>query len=113
MPNVAVRHIIKEGAVSLNRPLTGAVTGNAYAVDQLGRASIDITDLPALVASGNWAVDGPSGVGFYQSSGAPTLNATPGSLYVRTDGNSTSTRLYLNCSAGVQGTTWIAVSTAS
>ena len=59
MPNVAVRHIIKEGAVSLNRPLTGAVTGNAYTVDQVGRASIDITDLSALLAGGNRAVDRP------------------------------------------------------
>jgi hypothetical protein len=113
MPTVAVKHVIKEGAVSLNRPLTGAVTANAYTVDKFGRTSVDTSDLPALLASGNWAVDGPANVAFYSGSGAPTLNATPGSLYVRTDGSSSSTRLYLNCSSGIQGTTWIAISTAS
>lgn len=41
--------------------------------------------------------------------GAPTATATQGSLYLRTDGSSTSTRLYV--SAG--GTTWVAVTTAS
>jgi hypothetical protein len=109
---VALRRIIREQ--SMNRPpLTGGVTGNTYSIDQFGRALVDVTDVPALAASGDWSIDGPYGLGFYSGSGAPTLNATPGSMYIRTDGSSSSTRLYLNCSAAPGGTTWIAVSTAS
>jgi len=32
----------------------------------------------------------------YVGSGAPTITATKGSLYIRTDGSSTSTRMYIN-----------------
>lgn len=52
---------------------------------------------------------GNAGFGIYAGSGAPTVSATKGSLYLRTDGSSTSTRLYVN-----NGTTnWVAVTTAS
>ena len=42
--------------------------------------------------------------------GAPTLSAAKGSLYLRSDGSSTSTRMYVN----TDGTTgWTAVTTAT
>jgi hypothetical protein len=110
MALVGLRHIGKEE--KLNRLATGSVTTNTYAADSLGRIQADTTDAPKMIAGGEWAVDGPAGVGFYSGSGAPTFNATAGSLYTRTDGSSSSTRLYINTSAG-QGTTWIAISTAS
>jgi hypothetical protein len=50
-----------------------------------------------------------NGVQILVGAGAPTASAAQGSLYLRTDGSSTSTRLYV--SAG--GTTWVAVTTAS
>ena len=34
--------------------------------------------------------------GIYFGSGAPTLSAAQGSLYLRSDGSSTSTRFYIN-----------------
>jgi len=43
-------------------------------------------------------------------SGAPTMSAALGSLYLRTDGSSSSTRLYINSDGS---TTWVAVTTAS
>lgn len=43
-------------------------------------------------------------------SGAPTLSAPQGSLYLRTDGSSTSTRAYINTDGG---TTWTAITTAA
>jgi hypothetical protein len=43
-------------------------------------------------------------------SGAPTLSAAEGSLYLRTDGSSSSTRLYVNSDGS---TTWVAITTAS
>lgn len=46
----------------------------------------------------------------YAGSGVPTISASQGSLYLRSDGSSTSTRLYVN----TNGTTgWTAVTTAS
>ncbi len=43
-------------------------------------------------------------------SGVPTLTAPQGSLYLRTDGSSVSTRLYVNSDGAA---TWVAVTTAS
>lgn len=47
--------------------------------------------------------------GIFFGSGAPTLSAAQGSLYIRSDGSSTSTRLYVN-SNGTTG--WTNVTTA-
>lgn len=49
-------------------------------------------------------------VGVYAGSGVPTVSAPKGSLYLRTDGSSTSTRMYVNTDAG---TTWTNVTTAA
>ena len=48
--------------------------------------------------------------GVFFGSGAPTLSAAKGSLYLRSDGSSTSTRMYVNTDGG---TTWTAVTTAA
>ena len=48
-------------------------------------------------------------LGIFFGSGAPTLTAGKGSLYLNTTGSSTSTRLYVNDG----GTTWIAMTSAS
>jgi hypothetical protein len=48
-------------------------------------------------------------MGVYIGSGAPTVAAAKGSLYLRSDGSSASTRLFVSDG----GTTWIAVTTAS
>lgn len=47
----------------------------------------------------------------YFGSGAPTISATQGSFYLNSTGSSTSTRAYINSSAG-SGTTWTAITTA-
>ena len=46
----------------------------------------------ALVAS----FGGPLGPNLYYGSGLPTITAPKGSLYIRTDGSSASTRMYIN-----------------
>jgi hypothetical protein len=51
-----------------------------------------------------------NGVGIFAGAGAPTFAAPKGSLYLATDGSSTSTRLFV-CS--VASGTWVAVTTAS
>lgn len=51
-----------------------------------------------------------AGFGIYYGSGAPTVSAAQGSIYLRSDGSSTSTRLYVN----TNGTTgWTNVTTAT
>lgn len=49
-------------------------------------------------------------LGIYFGSGAPTVSAAQGSIYIRTDGSSTSTRLYVNTNGS---TTWTNVTTAA
>jgi len=49
-------------------------------------------------------------LGVYFGSGAPTISAPQGSLYMNTTGSSTSTRLYVNTNGS---TTWTAVTTAA
>lgn len=48
--------------------------------------------------------------GIFTGSGAPTLSAAQGSIYLRSDGSSSSTRLYVNSTGS---TTWVAITTAS
>lgn len=48
--------------------------------------------------------------GIYSGAGAPTFAAAQGSMYLRTDGSSTSTRAYINTTGS---TTWTAVTTAA
>lgn len=50
------------------------------------------------------------GVKVTTGSGAPTHSAAKGSLYIRTDGTSTSTRMYINTNGA---TTWTNFTTAA
>jgi hypothetical protein len=51
-----------------------------------------------------------AGFGIYVGSGVPTVSAAQGSIYLRSDGSSTSTRLYVNTNGS---TTWTNVTTAA
>lgn len=51
----------------------------------------------------------PAGL-LYYGSGAPSFSAQKGSLFIRSDGSSSSTRIYINSTGS---TTWVAVTTAS
>lgn len=46
----------------------------------------------------------------YSGTGAPAFTATQGSVYLRTDGSSVSTRMYINTTGS---TTWTNVTTAA
>lgn len=97
---------------------TGAVTVNATIGSATSVATVAATSTvtslsaSALTAGGAAAFIGTNtaaGMGIYFGSGAPTVAAAKGSLYLRSDGSSTSTRLYVSDGS----TTWIAVTTAS
>ena len=51
-----------------------------------------------------------TGDAILSGTGAPTMSAPKGTLYVRLDGSSTSTRLYVNSDGG---TTWVSVTTSA
>jgi hypothetical protein len=90
---------VTNSAVSLSSTLavTGAITGSS---------TLSTTGLPSFLtatappASGSNTVgirlSSTANLGIYFGSGAPTFSAAQGSIYLRTDGSSTSTRLYVN-----------------
>ena len=89
-----------------------AATGGVTAATVSATGNITADSASALVAGGASAFIATNtavGMGVYIGSGAPTVAAAKGSLYLRSDGSSASTRLYVSDGS----TTWIAVTTAS
>lgn len=106
------------GGTSGSAQITASATGGSL---QLGANNVVIDTSGNLVTNGDLhlanASTPPAGgsnglglfmcsttnLGIFVGSGAPTLSAAQGSIYLRTDGNSTSTRLYVNTNGS---TTW-------
>ena len=98
---------------------TGAVTvtgtfGAATSVTSLAATStVTARSASGLTAGGASAFIGTNvaaGMGIYMGSGAPTVAAAKGSLYLRSDGSGVGDRAYIN----TNGTTgWAAITTAS
>lgn len=75
-----------------------------------GNITADNAIAPVAGGAAAFLATSTAGLGIYIGSGAPTVSAAQGSLYLRTDGSSTSTRLYVN----TNGTTgWTNVTTAA
>jgi hypothetical protein len=93
------------------------VTGGLATTNERMRITNDgVTVLPqrAPTAGGTTSfglrIGSTTNFGIFYGSGVPTLSAAQGSLYLRTDGSSTSTRMYIN----TNGTTgWTNVTTAA
>lgn len=105
------------GPVVSNNGFVGAVTGpvtattvTAASVSATGNITADSGTAPAAGGMLAFQMSSTSGLGIYVGSGAPTIAAAQGSLYIRTDGSSTSTRLYVNTTGS---TTWTNVTTAA
>jgi hypothetical protein len=98
-------------------PSTGTVTTTATigaamsvtTVSATGNVTADSGTAPVAGGAAAFLATSTANFGIYLGSGAPTVAAAKGSLYLRTDGSSTSTRLFVSDG----GTTWIAVTTAS
>ena len=97
-----------------------AITGTTISATTISGTTISGTGAVTAMSGTAVPAGGTAGAGFLVSStanlgvffgsGAPTLSAAQGSLYMRTDGSSTSTRLYVN----TNGTTgWTNVTTAA
>jgi hypothetical protein len=95
------------GAVTL----AGAITASSTYSGVGAMTILNATAVPAGGTAGSgYKFSSTSNLGVFFGSGAPTLSAAQGSLYMRTDGSSTSTRLYVN----TNGTTgWTNVTTAT
>lgn len=69
------------------------------------------TAIPAGGTAGKgFLLSSTSNFGIFFGSGAPTLTAAKGSLYMRSDGSGTTNRAYINTDGG---TTWTALTTAA
>jgi len=69
------------------------------------------TAIPAGGTAGSgYVFSSTSNYGIFFGSGAPTLSAAKGSLYLRSDGTTTNDRAYINTNGS---TTWTALTTAA
>ena len=76
-PNQMTSSLDMNGNQVLNLPPPASINSPARLVDVVTNPTITVPPV-------------------FTGSGAPTLSAIQGSLYLRTDGNSTSTRVYVN-----------------
>lgn len=72
---------------------------------------LSTTAIPAGGSTGRgYRFSSTSNFGVFFGSGAPSLSAAQGSLYLRSDGNATNNRAYINTNGG---TTWTAITTVA
>ncbi len=106
------------GPVVSDNGFAGNITGNVSAitvsattVSATGNITADSsTGLVAGGAAAFIATNVAAGMGIYVGSGAPTVAAAKGSLYLRSDGSGIADRAYINTNGS---TTWTALSTAA
>jgi len=98
-------------AVTGATTLTGALTVNNTA-STTGQLSVQTGTAPpaAGAATSGIKVSSTANLGLFWGSGAPTFTAAQGAIYLRTDGSSTSTRLYVNTTGA---TTWASFTSSS
>ena len=97
------------GAVTV----TGSFGANTVVADLFATGSVVARSGSALSAGGAVAfiaTNTASNMGIYVGSGAPTVSAAKGSLYLRSDGTGIADRAYINTNGS---TTWTALSTAA
>lgn len=94
------------GPVVSTNGFVGAISGAT--VSATGNVTADSNLAPAAGGMAAFLASSTAGLGIYVGSGAPSVTAAQGSLYLRTDGTTTNDRLYVRGSAA-----WIAVTTAS
>jgi hypothetical protein len=98
--------------VSVSGNITGGNVLSGAVVSAVGAATIlSGTAVPAGGTTGaGYKFSSVANLGVFFGSGAPTLSAAQGSLYLRTDGSTTNDRMYVNTNGS---TTWTAVTTAA
>lgn len=97
--------------VTSTTTLTGAATASST-LATVGQLSVQTATAPPASGANTSGikVSSTANLGIYWGSGAPTFSAAQGSIYMRTDGSSSSTRLYVNSTGS---TTWVNFTSAS
>ena len=98
------------GPVVSNNGFVGAVTGSVTGATGSFTGTVTVDSGTAPVAGGDAAVlmTSTANLGIFVGSGAPTVSAAQGSLYLRTDGTTTNDRVYVRGASA-----WIAITTAT
>lgn len=92
---------------------TNATFGSATSVASLsatGNITADSGTAPAAGGMAAFLASSTADFGIFVGSGAPTVSAAKGSLYLRTDGSTTTNRAYINTDGA---TTWTAITTVA
>jgi hypothetical protein len=101
------------GVVEINNGAAGTFRDlQLRAVNATSTATIlSGTAIPAGGTAGSgYMFSSTANYGVFFGSGAPTLSAAKGSLYLRSDGSATNNRAYINTDGS---TTWTALTTAA
>jgi len=105
------------GPVASDNGFIGSLTGSVVAttvtaasVSATGNLTADSGTAPAAGGMSAIQISSTAGLGIYVGSGLPTVSAAQGSLYIRTDGSSGTTRMYINTNGS---TGWTAVNTVA
>lgn len=108
-------NVVGNFSVATNKFTVTAASGNTAIAGTLGIAGVTtLCNATATPAGGSTSAvllfGTTAGFGIYYGSGAPTVTAAQGSIYIRSDGSSTSTRLYVNTTGS---TTWTSFTSAT
>jgi hypothetical protein len=108
--NPATVTLLAQGSdANVNMRLTPKGTGTLLTAT--AATILDGTAIPAGGTAGaGYKLSSTANFGIFFGSGAPTLSAAKGSLYMRSDGSSIATRMYINTDGS---TTWTNVVTAA
>ena len=85
-----------------------ATTVTAASVSATGNLTADSGTAPAAGGMSAVLVSSTANLGIFVGSGAHTVTAAQGSLYMRTDGTTTNDRIYVRGASA-----WIAITTAT
>ena len=109
---VTAANNINKNLPQLIQSLNAVASVSAVAVTTIGSVTAASgTTIPAGGTAGaGFLVSATANFGIFFGSGAPTLSAAKGSLYLCSDGTTTNDRLYVNTDGS---TTWTNVTTAA
>lgn len=98
------------GNLVLNGGAGGTTTGGSAGAQGIVQIANNVAPAAAGSAGAFVQLSSTASFGIYFGSTAPTVVAAQGSIYLRTDGSTTATRLYLNTNGS---STWTNVVTAA
>lgn len=98
--------------ISVNASTGTVTTTNTFDANTsiTGNLTVDSGTAPAAGGMSAILMSSTANLGIYVGSGAPTVAAAKGSLYLRTDGSGTTDRAYINTNGS---TTWTALTTVA